>query len=169
MKNKSFFILFCLLYTQISWATEIEPISSKYDSEIELAKILDTSNEFSSSYTVYSRIIEQKENDQCFDSKYIEALYGILPIACAYDSQNVSTIFAKLQKHDPKNCPKAEFKEGRLIMGNLPECMCGRENGAWIKEVFAIFGMNVSDQDIEYGKNSISVKMPSFGLCPCCK
>jgi hypothetical protein len=169
MKSRCFFVLFCLFYTQLSLAKEMKSTSSKYDSEIELAKILDKSDEFSSSYTVYSRIIEQKENDKCFDSKYIEALYGVLPIACAYDSQNVSTVFAKLQKHDPENCPKAEFKGDRLIMENLPECMCGRENGSWIKEVFIVFGMNVSDNDIEYGKNSVSVKMPSCGLCPCCK
>lgn len=142
---------------------------AEYGSEIALAKTLEESDDFSSSYTVYSRIIEQKENNRCFDSEYIGALHGILPIACAYDSQNVSKIFEKLQKHDKENCPTVKFKEDRFIMENLPECMSGRENTIWIKEIFVAFGMEVSDNDIEYGKNSISVKMPSRGLRPCCK
>lgn len=168
MRTKCFFVFFYLLHIQLSFSGEMGSTSSRHDSEIELAKILE-SDDFSSSYTIYSRIIEQKENSKCFDSKYIEALYGIIPIACAYDSQNVSKIFEKLQKYDKENCPIVKFKEDRFIMENLPECMSGKENGTWIKEVFVAFGMNVSDNDIEYGKNSISVKMPSCGLCPCCK
>lgn len=169
MHTKCFFIFLYLFCIQWAFAGEMESISSSHDSEIELAKILEKSNDFYSSYTIYSRIIEQKENNKCFDSKYIEALYGILPIACAYDYQNVSNIFEKLQKYDKENCPVVKFKEDRFIMENLPECMSGRENGKWIKEVFITFGINVSDNDIEYGRNSISVKMPSYGLCPCCK
>lgn len=158
-------LLCCLVYSSFSLSNEIQKDNGTSSTSLMLAKALDESGDVSSSHILYYQIIEEKELKKSFDADYIEALYGALSIDLSYGLKNSSQLLNKLQLHDKQNMPTVRFQDGWMIMENIPPEMT-KDNGDWIKEILKMFGMSVSDEDIKFHENQISVKFPP---CSCCK
>ena len=81
------------------------------------------------------------------------------------NQENIQLIKNPEKIQNNQSMPNLSFKNGYFIMENIPPEMMNRENEDWIYEIFSIFGMEISKEDIMVEGNTMRVKVPSC----CCK
>lgn len=71
----------------------------------------------------------------------------------------------KLKAHEKNQFSKMGFQDGCMVMKDLPSEMTDPQNRGWIKEIFSIFGMDISDDNIKFDKDTVTIRLPERCCC----
>jgi len=129
---------------------------------LNLAEILNESEDVSTSLYLYNQLIKKKETNHCYDSNYVEALYRASHIYSFVDPQISLQLTEKIKIHD-KNIPKWEIVDGYLVTDKMVPEMIGEDEKLFFIKMFTLSGLCDSKDDIEFTNDQIKIK-----LKPCC-
>lgn len=164
-----FSLYFLFVFTNIFSAEASDDHCIIFNAEdgsyFQLAKALQDSGDWSSSFRTYNFIIEQRESRQINDKLYHEALHETRSIYPIEKSDKLSQVIEKNQMQD-QPALTSKIENGYIIIENFPSDSLNEKNCDWVQEVLTIFGMEVAPSDIHFEKNSLRVKLPSC-CCPC--